>query len=179
MKMRGWLAAGSVTLLMASASAEAGSIFFPDLTTGGVASASPADFPAGEAPNFAFDDTRQKGLIFNDYNGNLNNDGEDVTVDHPVIWTYDFPAPVMVRSYSLTSGNDAPGRDPRDFFIEGSDDGSVWTVVDTVTGHAFEDQPTVGDDTGVPMGQPPNRFETYFFQVDSPGTFDQYRLRII
>ena len=149
------------------------------MTTGGTASAFPSDFPAAEAPQFAFDDTRAKGLIFNDYNGNLTNDGEDVTADHPVIWAYAFPAPVTVRSYSLTSGNDAPGRDPRDFFLEGSNDGNIWTIVDTVTNHEFQDQPTVGDDTVVPANQPANRFETYFFGVDSPGLFNQMRLRVI
>lgn len=176
-----WVAAGLAGLLTAGTGARAGSIFFPDLTdiNTGTASAFPDRTPANEAPQFAFDDTRQKGLIFNDVNNDAATPYEDVTAANPVIWTFDFPSAVTVRSYSLTSGNDAQGRDPRDFFLEGSNDGAAWTAVDTVAGHMFEDQPELGDNTGVAATQPPNRFETFFFNVDAPALFDQYRLRVI
>jgi len=179
MKMHEWFAAGLVTLLMASPAARAGSIFSLDLTTGGTASAFPNRTPGTEGPANAFDDTRNKGLIFNDVANDNTSPYEDVTAANPVIWTYVFTGPVTVRSYSLTSANDSPGRDPRDFFLEGSNDGNAWTTVDTVANHAFQDQPTVGDDTGVPAGQPANRFETYFFQVDNPAQFSQMRLRVV
>ncbi|WP_200889584.1 discoidin domain-containing protein [Cohnella kolymensis] len=41
--------------------------------------------------------------------------------------------PAAVVKYALTSANDAPGRDPRNWTFEGSDDGQTWTVVDTRT----------------------------------------------
>ncbi|GIH16903.1 LamG-like jellyroll fold domain-containing protein [Rugosimonospora africana] len=51
--------------------------------------------------------------------------------------TYRMAKPVVVASYSLTSANDTPGRDPRDFTLQGSNDGSAWTDLDTRTGQSF------------------------------------------
>ncbi|MGI6879319.1 GH92 family glycosyl hydrolase [Microbacterium sp. gxy059] len=42
-----------------------------------------------------------------------------------------------LEAYTLTSGNDAPERDPRDFRLLGSHDGSDWTVLDERTGESF------------------------------------------
>lgn len=46
---------------------------------------------------------------------------------------YQFPGTNAYRvdTYTLTSGNDAPGRDPRSWTLSGSNDGSTWTTVDT------------------------------------------------
>lgn len=51
--------------------------------------------------------------------------------------TYQLAAPVTVVKYSLTSANDAAGRDPKDFAIQGSADGQVWTDLDKQTGQTF------------------------------------------
>ncbi|MCO8271665.1 GH92 family glycosyl hydrolase [Actinoplanes sp. TRM 88003] len=51
--------------------------------------------------------------------------------------TYQLAQPSTVVKYSLTSANDAPGRDPRDFTVQGSADGSQWTDLDTRTGQSF------------------------------------------
>lgn len=40
-------------------------------------------------------------------------------------------------SYAVTSGNDAPGRDPSNWTIEGSTDGTTWTVIDTQAGQSW------------------------------------------
>ncbi|MFJ9560476.1 alpha-1,2-mannosidase [Streptomyces fuscichromogenes] len=45
--------------------------------------------------------------------------------------------PAAVASYSLTSANDAPDRDPRDWTLHGSHDGRTWTPLDTRTGETF------------------------------------------
>ncbi|MBT2484078.1 MULTISPECIES: GH92 family glycosyl hydrolase [unclassified Microbacterium] len=42
----------------------------------------------------------------------------------------------MVR-YTLTSGNDAPERDPRDFRVQASNNGTDWVTVDERTGEQF------------------------------------------
>ncbi len=42
-----------------------------------------------------------------------------------------------VIGYTLTSGNDTPGRDPKNWQFQGSQEGSVWTTLDTRTGEAF------------------------------------------
>ncbi|MFF5204207.1 GH92 family glycosyl hydrolase [Micromonospora parva] len=51
--------------------------------------------------------------------------------------TYQLAKPTTVVRYSLTAANDAPGRDPRDFVIQGSNDGSTWTDLDKRTGEKF------------------------------------------
>ncbi|MGK3987427.1 fibronectin type III domain-containing protein [Sorangium sp. So ce136] len=43
----------------------------------------------------------------------------------------------VVTSYSLTSANDAPNRDPKDWTLEGSNDGTSWTPLDTRTNQSF------------------------------------------
>ncbi|GIF08938.1 GH92 family glycosyl hydrolase [Actinoplanes siamensis] len=50
---------------------------------------------------------------------------------------YQLAQPVAVVKYSLTSANDAPGRDPKDFVLQGSADGSTWTDLDKRTGQTF------------------------------------------
>ncbi|GAA5481149.1 lectin-like domain-containing protein [Haloferula sargassicola] len=45
---------------------------------------------------------------------------------------YDFGAEVTVDSYGFTLGNDAPGRDPVQWTLEGSNDLSSWTLIDYV-----------------------------------------------
>lgn len=48
--------------------------------------------------------------------------------------------PVTIVRYALTSANDAPGRDPRDWKLQGSDDGTSWTTLDTRTSESFTDR---------------------------------------
>src|SRR4051812_24729486 len=50
---------------------------------------------------------------------------------------YQLAKPVAVAKYSLTSANDAPSRDPKDFTIQGSDDGAQWKDLDSRTGQSF------------------------------------------
>ena len=51
--------------------------------------------------------------------------------------TYQLAKPATVVRYSLTSANDAPSRDPKDFAVQGSNDGSTWTDLDKRTGEKF------------------------------------------
>ena len=48
-----------------------------------------------------------------------------------------FPQAQQVASYTLTSGDDAPGRDPKDWKLSGSNDGSTWVDLDVKTGETF------------------------------------------
>jgi hypothetical protein len=83
----------------------------------------------------------------------------------PVCWLqYDFGAGVAqtIKRYDITSANDVPTRDPRDWQLQGSNDGTNWTAVDTRTGQASF----------------PNRFQTMSFNVASPGAYRYYRLNI-
>ena len=69
--------------------------------------------------------------------------------------------PVAVVDYALTSANDAPGRDPKDWKLEGSDDGQSWTTLDTQSGQDFGD-----------------RFQTREFHVANTTAYSFYRLDI-
>ncbi|MGC9665201.1 GH92 family glycosyl hydrolase [Planosporangium sp. 12N6] len=48
--------------------------------------------------------------------------------------------PRTVTEYAVTSANDVPERDPKDWTLLGSADGVTWTAVDTRTGQAFTDR---------------------------------------
>lgn len=74
---------------------------------------------------------------------------------------YQLAMPARILSYSLTSANDSPGRDPRDFTVRGSNDGTNWTTLDTVTGNTFA-----------------SRFQTKSFDIDSPGVYAYYLLSV-
>lgn len=43
---------------------------------------------------------------------------------------FNFGSPVTVHHFGFTTANDAPGRDPVRWFLEGSNDGTNWTMLD-------------------------------------------------
>ncbi|MBW8684154.1 discoidin domain-containing protein [Chitinophaga rhizophila] len=49
----------------------------------------------------------------------------------------EFATPQTTGAYTLTSANDGPERDPKNWTLEGSDNGSDWTVLDTRTDQSF------------------------------------------
>ncbi|MFC7529848.1 GH92 family glycosyl hydrolase [Actinoplanes sp. GCM10030250] len=80
----------------------------------------------------------------------------------PAGWvSYRLAAPVAVVKYSLTSADDAPGRDPRDFTFQGSADGATWTDLDRRTGQSFG-----------------GRFATNTYSFTNTTPFTHYRLSI-
>ncbi|MEU4242177.1 GH92 family glycosyl hydrolase [Actinoplanes sp. NPDC026619] len=98
-------------------------------------------------------------------NGNNLNDGDEATkwlVDTSPSWAqYTLDAPATVVKYALTSANDAPERDPQDWTLQGSADGTDWTTVDTRSGQTFAD-----------------RFTTNTYDVATPGSWAIYRLTV-
>jgi len=50
---------------------------------------------------------------------------------------YQFAKPIVATDYAMTSANDAPERDPKNWTVEGSNDGTTWTTIDTQTNQAF------------------------------------------
>jgi lysophospholipase L1-like esterase len=82
--------------------------------------------PANEAPSMAFDNLTSTKWY------NFNTSG--------VIWIqYQFcnGASFAVNSYSLTSANDSPLRDPKTVNLYGSNDGATYTLLDSRTNLAF------------------------------------------
>ena len=56
----------------------------------------------------------------------------------PFYLTLQFDQQRVVSFYRLTSGNDAPDRDPLDWQIQGSNDGENWETLDERTGEKFD-----------------------------------------
>lgn len=54
--------------------------------------------------------------------------------------TVQLAEPVAIARYSLTSANDSPERDPRDWTLQGSTDGQTWTDVNTQSGQSFTER---------------------------------------
>ncbi|MCC2276706.1 GH92 family glycosyl hydrolase [Streptomyces sp. ET3-23] len=92
-------------------------------------------------------------------------DGESATkwlVFARTAWLeFQLSEPVPAVRYALTSANDAPARDPRDWTFLGSDDGKSWTTLDTREDETFE-----------------RRQQTKEFGFESDHPYRQYRLEI-
>ena len=61
-------------------------------------------------------------------------------------------------SYALTSANDAPGRDPENWTLEASSDGTKWAIIDRQADQVFE-----------------KRHQTRHFEIDSKKAYKFYR----
>jgi hypothetical protein len=92
-------------------------------------------------------------------------DGSSATkyyVNKQQLWLrYQMTRPTIITSYDVTSGNDFPGRDPKNWTFEGSLDGYTWTVLDTRTNQTFA-----------------NRFVTNPYTFGNTTPYLYYRLNI-
>ncbi len=81
---------------------------------------------------------------------------------NPNFWfQLQFPTAQVVNEYTFTSGNDSPERDPKDWNLQGSNDGTTWTTLDTRTGESFSDREVT---------------VTYMFNNNTPYTY--YRVNV-
>ena len=105
----------------------------------------------------AFDGVLSGGLT-KWYNG-----GTAPTVAAPVWLGYDFGSgnAWAITRYDITSANDVQARDPKDWTLKGSSDGSTWTTVDTRSGEVFA-----------------TRGQTKQYLVNSQTRFRYYRLYV-
>src|SRR5947207_7078549 len=69
--------------------------------------------------------------------------------------------PVAVQRYALSSANDEPARDPRDWTLSGSTDGQTWTPLDSRTGQVFAE-----------------RYQTNTYDFVNKSAYQHYRLDI-
>lgn len=125
-----------------------------DLTSQGTFS-----FNYDDAPNADHNDAKESAIHLVD--------GDDAT--KYLLFTYHtdmyvqlkYPKPTVINAYSLTSGGDHDERDPKDWNLEGSNDGTNWTVLDDRKGESF-----------------PNRTQTREFVTDNNDAYIYYRLNI-
>ncbi len=66
-----------------------------------------------------------------------------------------------IKRYAVISANDVPGRDPKAWQFQGSNDASNWTTLDTRNTQAFA-----------------NRYQTNTYSIASPAAYRYYRLNI-
>lgn len=87
---------------------------------------------------------------------------DKVSGDGPVACiVYHLPEAKAVTAYSITSANDEPGRDPKNWKLQGSNDGKTWTDLDTQSDQKFS-----------------NRYETKKYMVYGGASYEYYRLYI-
>ncbi|MEV3858633.1 GH92 family glycosyl hydrolase [Streptomyces sp. NPDC050095] len=78
----------------------------------------------------------------------------------PTAWVeYDLDAPAKVTKYALTSANDHDERDPKDWVLKGSTDGTAWTTLDTRSGETFGE-----------------RFQTKTYEIRTPAEYAHFRI---
>lgn len=75
---------------------------------------------------------------------------------------FEFAQPEKVVKYALTSANDFSTRDPREWTLEGSNNGSTWTVLDTVKR----------------TSDFPERYHTIIFDFANDTAYKYYKLNI-
>ena len=115
---------------------------------GGIVKAS-SQIHEGESKEMAFDNTTGSKWLTN---------------HTPTGWIqFQFPnnQRYTITRYSISSANDAPERDPRDWTLYGSNDEESWTIVDAKAGQSWTD-----------------RFQRQEFICDSPGAYNYYKLDI-
>ncbi|WNI21772.1 GH92 family glycosyl hydrolase [Streptomyces sp. ITFR-16] len=74
---------------------------------------------------------------------------------------FDLTEPVKVVTYALTSADDHDERDPKDWTLQGSEDGKTWTDLDRQTGQTFSE-----------------RFQTKSYDFTSDKAYQHFRLDI-
>jgi len=95
-----------------------------DVTKGGTLTGNYTNSPGGEQlPNLVDSNFSSKYLARN-YNTDL-------------YVQLAYPSSKKIDAYTITSGNDAPERDPKDFNLQGSNDGTTWTTIDSRSNETF------------------------------------------
>ncbi|MFI2742792.1 discoidin domain-containing protein [Zhouia sp. PK063] len=110
------------------------------------------------SPKLIDNNTSTKFLIFNYPEAAAQEDG---------FWmTQKFKAAREINTYTLTSANDASGRDPKNWTIEGSNDNSTWTLLDTQTNQSFSGRGVTNTYTFDTNGE---TYQYYRFTVTANG----------
>ncbi|WP_285008900.1 PKD domain-containing protein [Pedobacter faecalis] len=90
--------------------------------------------------------------------------------------TMEFGGPETMKFYSIANGNDSPGRSPKSWKIEGSNDKEKWTLVDTRTLDKHWHQQLV--DRGFPNTNAGTEWKKFYYPVTTPGSYKYYRLTV-
>ena len=95
-----------------------------DVTKGGTLTGNNTDSPNGEdLPKLVDSNFTSKYLAFN------------YKTDHYIQLAY--PSSRKIDAYTITSANDHAERDPKNFNLQGSNDGTTWTTIDSRSNESF------------------------------------------
>lgn len=75
---------------------------------------------------------------------------------------YQFLSPTLINYYAITSADDVPARDPRNWEFQASNDGNSWITLDEQTNHEFD-----------------TRYERRGFVFDNTTAYTYYRLFVL
>jgi hypothetical protein len=144
------------------------------LTRGKAIAAEPQVFYNASANTGAFDLTDNGGILTAQYTTTSRPDQTyDKIIDNDyttayyqsgktALWVqYRSSVSAIVTRYTITSSFEVQARDPVDWNLQGSNNGTSWTTLDTRTGEVF-----------------PTRSLTRTFQVNNTQSFTYYRLNI-
>jgi len=98
---------------------------------------------------------------------------DDPTADTPVWVAVQFKGPVQLSYFTVASGNDTPARDPVDWAIQGSNDGTTYTDI-----YHFKGTPAIWTDRNqvikftLPTNSPPYTYLRYI-AYDTPDPLHQ------
>ena len=120
----------------------------PDITEAGTASDGVAPNPAGQDQSMAFDNSTNSTWLVYSPTGTIG-------------YTFAGNVVATLTSYTVTSANDVPGRDPQSWTLQGSNDGTTWTMVDTQSAQSFT-----------------SRLQTKTYPVSSTNSYHRYRLNV-
>ncbi|UII23845.1 basic secretory protein-like protein [Fulvivirga ligni] len=119
------------------------------------------------------DITNLGGTISAQYSDSPNNEDISKLIDnssstkyltfHQSAWVqFQASGSPVVSAYTLTSANDAAARDPLNWTLQGSNNGSSWTTLDSRNGIDF-----------------PNRFQKKTFSFSNSTSYTYYRLNMV
>lgn len=103
----------------------------------------------GTVPGTSFDLTDNGGIITAQYANTNANEDYPKLIDNNAqtkyyrsgrtnLWVqYQSTVAAIVTYYTITSANDVPTRDPKNWTLSGSNDGTNWTVIDTRNDEVF------------------------------------------
>ncbi len=117
-----------------------------------------AEINTAESAERAFDNLSTNGTQNTNWSKWLDNGGVP-SVSNPSWIQIQLPNAVVVNKLAITSANDVPDRDPENFSLQGSNDGTNWTNLNSWTGQTWS-----------------NRFQRKEFSFTNATNYSYYRL---
>lgn len=90
--------------------------------------------------------------------------------------TMEFNKAHTMKFYCLMNGNDGPDRDPKTWMMEGSNDGTTWTMVDSRNESKHFTQQLL--DRGFQNNDQDTDWKKFYFAASNPGSYKFYRMFI-